>query len=73
MNRDYLIRQVELYCRKEGKQPSDVYEKLGILYQSVYGVNIVLEMEQENRHDITQYLEDKGQGFIDRYIGLLNM
>lgn len=73
MNKEYLIQQVEKYCRERHKDISDTYKKLGVLYQSVYGTNIVMEMEEQEQYNICSYLEDKGQGFIDRYIVLLNM
>lgn len=73
MNKQYLITEVENYSKQKKISPAEIYKELGILYQSTYGVNIVMEMEYKNLHDITQYLEDKGQGFIDRYIILLNV
>ena len=47
-------------------------EKLGNAYQDYYGTNIVMEMRQNGQHDIIQYLENKGEGFIDRYVTLFN-
>lgn len=73
MNKQYLINQVELFCREYDLDPADVYETLGILYQSVNGYNIVKQMHDKHLIDMPQFLEDKGQGFIEKYIECLNM
>ena len=36
-------------------------------------INICLEAENTGCYDICTYLENKGEGFIDRYIILLNV
>ena len=72
MNGRYLINLIESYCNKTGNDISKIYEKLGTFYQDFYGTNIVMEMEQKGQHDIVQYLENKGQGFIERYVSLFN-
>ena len=33
---------------------------------------IKIPMEEKGQHDIVHYLENKGQGFIDRYVALFN-
>ena len=72
MNRNYLINEVEKFSKQNHLQPAKVYETIGELYKDDFGVNIVMEMENKGLHDITQYLEDKGPGFIERYIHYLN-
>lgn len=72
MNGRYLINLIESYCNKNGNGINKVYEKLGTYYQDSYGTNIVMEMEEKGQHDIVHYLENKGQGFIDRYVALFN-
>lgn len=72
MNGRYLINLIESYCNKTNNDISKIYEKLGTSYQDFYGTNIVMEMEQNGQHDIVQYLENKGDGFIDRYVTLFN-
>ena len=73
MNKEYLINQVERFCQQYKREPSEVYKELGALYQSYYGINICLEAENTGCYDICTYLENKGEGFIDRYIILLNI
>ena len=68
----YLINLIERYCKETNSNISQVYEKLGNAYQDYYGTNIVMEMRQNGQHDIIQYLENKGEGFIDRYVTLFN-
>ena len=72
MTGQYLIQLVEDYCRETGRNISEVYDELGINYQDTYGPNIVKEMRDNKQHDIVKYLENKGLGFIDRYVKLLN-
>lgn len=73
MNKQYLINQIELFCKEYDLNPSDVYETLGILFNSVHGYNIVEEMHNKHLYDMPEYLENKGPGFIEYYIECLNM
>ena len=70
MNSEYLIKQIEEYCKGNNLDISNIYSKISELYQDTYGTNIVNQMQETGEWDITKYLD--GLGIIDRYITILN-
>jgi len=70
MNAEYLIKQIEEYCKENNLDISNTYSKISELYQDTYGTNIVNQMQETGEWDITKYLD--GLGIIDRYITILN-
>jgi hypothetical protein len=70
MKADYLINLIEEYCNENNLDISEFYEKMSEIYQSEWGVNIVLQAKEKGKWSITEYLEELG--IIDRYISILN-
>lgn len=70
MKVEYLILLVEEFCRDNGFDISKIYEKMAEIYQDTYGVNIVKQMEENEKWDIAYYLEEIG--IVDRYVTILN-
>jgi hypothetical protein len=70
MKAEYLIKKVEEFCKENNLDISKVYEKMAVVYQEEWGVNIDLEMHQNGFTDMALYLEKLGT--IERYIHILN-
>jgi hypothetical protein len=70
MKSEYLIILIEEYCNENNLNISEFYEKISDIYQSEWGVNIVLQAKENGKWNITEYLEELG--IVDRYISILN-
>jgi hypothetical protein len=70
MKADYLINLIEEYCNENNLNISEFYEKISDIYQSEWGVNIVLQAKENGKWSITEYLDELG--IIDRYLSILN-
>jgi hypothetical protein len=70
MKASYLIKLIEEYCNENNLDISKFYKKISEIYQSEWGVNIVLQARENGKWNITEYLEELG--IIDRYISILN-
>ena len=70
MNKDYLIKLVEEFCKENNLDISNVYKKMSSIYQDEWGINIDVLMRQDGFTDMALYLEKVG--IIDRYIKILN-
>jgi len=69
MKASYLITLVEEFCKENKFNISKIYQQIAIVYQSEYGINIVMQMEETGEWDITKYLESLG--IIERYVHIL--
>lgn len=70
MNKDYLIKLVEEFCKENKLDISKVYKKMASVYQEEWGMNIDIMMRADGFTDMALYLDKVG--IIDRYIKILN-
>lgn len=70
MKAEYLIKIIEDYCKKKNLDITELYNELGRRYQQIWGVNIVLQMQNNGKWDIAYYLEELN--IVERYISIIN-
>jgi len=70
MRAEYLIDIIEEFCKENSLDISDTYSKIAEIYQSEYGINIVLAMENADYYDMPLFLESLS--IVERYVSILN-
>ena len=65
-----LIELIEEYCKEHNLDVKQVYQEIAETYKSIYGSNIILQMENDGFNQMPQYLESLGT--VERYVAILN-